>query len=357
MQSRYGVVVIGRNEGDRLSRCLHTLRDQALRDKLSPDHALQDQALQSGDTIVPMVYVDSGSTDNSCELARRLGMAAIELDAEVPFTAARARNTGFYWLQKHYPELEYIQFIDGDCELISGWIEQAITVLDHNSTVAVVCGRRREQFPEKSVYNQLADMEWNTPVGETKACGGDALIRISALSAVGGYNPNLICGEEPEMCIRLRQNGWQIQRIDVDMTLHDAAMVAFGQWWTRSIRGGWAIAQGYAMYGQSPEHYMQRQHWSGILWGILIPVLSISLIWPTRGLSLTLLMVYIILGQRIYHYRKNYGDSPAHARLYAFFCTLSKFPQFIGQMQYWLNYWQGKTATLIEYKQSPELHN
>jgi len=264
---------------------------------------------------------------------------------------ARGRNTGFRYLIEQFPDIKYVQFIDGDCELIPGWIEQAIETLDNDDKLAIACGRRRERFPDASIYNRLADMEWNTPVGEAKACGGDALIRVSAIREVNGYNETLIGGEEPEMCIRLRQRGWKIARIDADMTYHDAAMLKFSQWWKRSIRGGWAMAEGAAMHGKPPERYMIRESFSGWIWGLFLPLVALGLAWFTSGLSLLLFLGYPVLMWRVYRYRRNYGDPPAHARLYALFCVLYKLPQVIGQIKYWLTHWSGKQAELIEYKQ------
>ncbi|MGF1479058.1 MAG: glycosyltransferase family 2 protein [Cyanophyceae cyanobacterium] len=332
--SRIGVVAIGRNEGERLIRCLKSLKTQL------PDG--------------PIVYVDSGSTDGSPARAESLGVKVIHLDMSLPFTMARGRNAGFDDLTEHNSELEYVQFIDGDCELLPGWLEAAQTALDENQQLAIACGRRRERFPEASPYNRLADMEWNTPIGEAKACGGDALMRIWAIQEVNGFNPTLICGEEPEMCIRLRNRGWKIQRLNVDMTLHDAAMTKVSQWWKRSIRGGWAIAEGVAMYGNSPEQYMRREHLSGWLWGALLPITALMLLPFTFGVSLLLLVAYLLLGWRIYRHRCEYGDSPQHAKTYAFWCVLSKLPQVIGQSRYWLTQWRGQPATLIEYKSATE---
>lgn len=329
--SQLGIVTIGRNEGDRLVRCLTALREQ-----LPP--------------TTPIVYVDSGSTDGSIAAAEARHVTVLSLDLSIPFTAARSRNTGWQYLVEHYPELEFIQFLDGDCELLPGWLEHALAKFTEDEQIAVVCGRRRERFPHATPYNRLADLEWNTPVGEAAACGGDALIRVAALKAVGGYDPRLICGEEPEMCIRMRSQGWRVFRIGVDMTLHDAAMTKFGQWWKRSIRGGWAVAEGFALYGNTAEKYMQKEHFSGWLWGLVLPVVAIALAWPTWGLSLLLLLGYPYLAWRIYQYRRQYGDPPVEARLYAFYTTISKVPQMLGQAQYWLGRWQGKTATLIEYK-------
>jgi GT2 family glycosyltransferase len=330
--SSIGVVTIGRNEGDRLIRCLQSLLAQ----------------LPAG---MPIVYVDSGSTDGSPAAAAALGVQVIDLDLSTPFTMARGRNTGFFYLIEHFPQIDYVQFIDGDCELLPGWIDRALEAITADEKVAIVCGRRQERSPDASPYNRLADLEWNTPIGEATACGGDALMRVSAIRAVNGYNPTLIGGEEPEMCVRLRQLGWKIHRIDAAMTLHDAAMFKFSQWWKRSIRGGWAMAEGAAMHGHLPERYQVKESLSRWLWGLLLPIAALSLAWFTHGLSLLAFLIYPVLMWKIYRYRLGRGDKAADARLYAFFCVVAKLPEAIGQVNYWLTRWQGKPATLIEYKQ------
>src|SRR5512139_2136631 len=189
--SRVGVVIIGRNEGERLVRCLRSLASE------------QNQ----------LVYVDSGSTDDSVNTARSRGADVVALDMTVPFTAARARNEGFKRMRKLYPQAEYVQFLDGDCELSPAWLEKAASFLDLNLSVAAVCGRRRERWPERTVYNMLCDIEWDTPIGEAKACGGDVLMRVDAFEEVHGFRPDLIAGEEPELCVRLRASGWKIWRL------------------------------------------------------------------------------------------------------------------------------------------------
>ena len=329
--SQIGVVVIGRNEGERLVRCLKSLLSQ----------------LPAG---MPIVYVDSGSTDSSVKKAESLGVHSLNLDLSIPFTMARGRNTGFEYLTQQFPQIEYVQFIDGDCELLPNWIERALAAIEAEPKLAVVCGRRRERFPEASIYNRLADMEWNTAVGETEACGGDALMRVSAIQVVKGYDQTLIAGEEPEMCVRLRQKDWKIQRIDADMTLHDAAMLRFGQWWKRTLRGGWAMAAGADRHGKASGYQVKetQRRW---FWGLVLPVLALGLAPLTRGLSLLLLLGYIVQFWKAYQYRQQFNDSAADARLYALFCVLGKFPEMLGQTQYWLTRWSGKQATLIEYKQ------
>jgi len=325
--SRIGLVAIGRNEGERLRRCLESVIKR----------------------VSQVVYVDSGSTDQSVELARSLGVDVVELDLSLPFTAARARNAGFARLLELNPDLDYVQFVDGDCEVVEGWLEQAQQVLDTDPAIVVVCGRRRERFPEATLYNRLCDIEWDTPVGEAKACGGDAMMRISALQAVNGYNPTLIAGEEPELCVRLRQNGGKILRIAAEMTLHDAQMTRFHQWWKRSVRGGYAYAEGAFLHGAPPERHWVKETRSIRLWGIIVPAIALIAAIPTYGLSLLLLAGYPLMTYKIYQYARRSGRSPQDAFLFAASCMLAKFPQAQGQLRFYWGKFFKRPSRLIEY--------
>jgi glycosyltransferase involved in cell wall biosynthesis len=326
---RVGLVVIGRNEGDRLRQCLNSVTGKVAR----------------------IVYVDSGSTDGSIELARSLGVDVVELDLSTPFTAARARNAGFDHLLSVEPQLDFVQFVDGDCEIVEGWIDRAEKALVANPNVAVVCGRRRERFPEQTIYNQLCDIEWNTPVGETKACGGDSMMRVEAFQQVGGFNPTLIAGEEPELCVRLRQNGWKIFRLDAEMTLHDAQMTRMGQWWKRATRAGHAYAEGSWLHGGEPERHWVKETRSIWLWGLFIPLLALGTAWLTHGLSLLLLLVYPLQFIRTFLSLRRQNLSSKNAALYALSCTVGKFAQVEGALSFLRTRFKGSQSTLIEYKQ------
>ncbi len=325
---RVGVVAIGRNEGARLQRCL--------------------RSLPSG--LARVVYVDSGSTDGSVPFAREASAEVVALDMSTPFTAARARNAGWQRLVALEPGVTFVQFLDGDCELDTGFLPAAMAVLDAEPEVAVVCGRRREVAPADSVFNRLCDMEWNTPVGDAAACGGDALMRVSALRAVGGYDPTLIAGEEPELCLRLRRAGHRIRRIDAEMTRHDAAIERWSQWWLRNARAGHAYAEGFHRYGREPEQLYRREVASNAVWGMGLPALSLGLALPTLGGSLSLLGLYGVLYRRIRADRLSRGDSPEDATLYATYTVLGKVPQARGAVQFYARLLRREQASLIEYK-------
>lgn len=322
---RVGIVIIGRNEGERLARCLASVTSQPC----------------------PLVYVDSGSTDHSVETARGSGADVVTLDMTVPFTAARARNEGFRRMRELCPRAEYVQFLDGDCEVSPGWLESSAKFLDLNPRVAAVCGRRRERYPERTVYNLLCDIEWDTPTGEAKACGGDVLMRVDAFEQAHGFRPDLIAGEEPELCVRLRASGWKIWRLAQEMTRHDAAMTRFEQWWKRTRRCGYAYAEGAHLHGGPPERHCVTESWRAWIWGLGIPALSAILVASAGAWGAALLLVYpaqflrlALLGKR--SAKRNWWN--------ALFMVLGKFPEALGQMNFVYNRVAGKTAHLMEYK-------
>jgi len=330
-----GVVAIGRNEGERLRACLVSARRDC----------------------AAVVYVDSGSTDGSTDLAKSLGVHAVDLDLSKPFTAARARNEGFSALMQIDPNLQAVQFVDGDCEIVPGWIAKAQAALDSHPKAAVICGRRRERFPNASIFNKLCDLEWDTPLGVANSCGGDALIRVAAFQEVGGYNPAVIAGEEPEMCVRLRDKGWTIHRIAAEMTLHDAAMTRFGQWWKRNVRAGHAYAQGNALHGEPPERFRERELRSIQTWAvlpILTTVIAIGVIAavapPWCALGLLPLLLYPLLAVKVARKRMSGGTSVFDALLYGISVTVGKFPQWLGVRRFHSASRSGERIGIIEYK-------
>lgn len=323
-----GVVAIGRNEGERLERCLRSVIGRAS----------------------AVVYVDSGSTDGSIDLAESMGVEVLKLDTSMPFSAARARNAGVERLAQVAPGIGLVQFVDADCEVREGWLERAAAELCRRQDIAVVCGRRRERFPKMSVYNHLCDLEWDTPIGEAEACGGDAMTRLDAFLQVGGFNASIIAGEEPELCARLRRANWKILRIDSEMTLHDAAMTRFIQWWKRGVRAGYGFAEGASSHSRSSEQYYVREARSVCFWALLLPCVSLLLALPTDNLSLLLLLAYPLQWSRIVLRERTAGRSPIECCLRATFMLLGKLAQLMGIARFQFNRLTGKHAQLIEYK-------
>lgn len=321
-----GVVVIGRNEGERLVRCLRSVGRDAR-----------------------VVYVDSGSTDGSVAAATALGAEVVALDLAVPFTAARARNAGRAALG---PDLEFIQFVDGDCELRGDWLARAQAALAADGGLAAVFGRRREIAPGASRYNWLCDVEWATAPGEARYFGGDVMLRAAALDQAGGYPAEMIAGEEPDLAIRLRERGWRIACLPAEMTLHDAAIIRLGQWWRRAERAGHAYAElSHRHAGSALADYPRRLR--GVLaWGVGVPVAAVFvgvILGPLAGLAVLLLPILQIARLAWRERRRGMRD----AATLALFLTLAKPAQAIGAGRYLLALAGRRRSRLIEYKDRP----
>jgi len=317
-------VVIGRNEGERLIACLESMQS----------------------IVHCIVYVDSGSTDGSSHAAKQRGVKVLQLDPRLPFTAARARNEGFALVRQVRPDIQFVQFVDGDCELADEWLTAASEFMKQQSDVAVVCGRRRERYASASIYNKLCDLEWDTPVGQAEACGGDALVRADAFESVGGYRSQLIAGEEPELCFRLSKSGWKIWRIKAEMTRHDAAMTRFGQWWVRTVRYGYGITQLLWLHGRTSSSLWKRQFARSCFWGGFLPsaVVLTSLVHP---LALLILAIYPLQVCRI---AVAHGSMSSTSWIYAACMVLAKFAEFQGVLKFCWSGLRRQSSKIIEYK-------
>jgi GT2 family glycosyltransferase len=326
---RIGAVAIGRNEGERLRRCLTALNRQTRQ----------------------IVYVDSGSTDGSVELARSLGVEVLELERSVPFTAARARNAGFQCLRQRWPTTEYVQFVDGDMEILDRWLATAAAVLDDRPEVVAVWGCRRERYPERSVYNRICDVEWRIGIAGTSAnFGGDVMIRGSTFTQVGGYASHVIAAEDNELGIRLRAAGGVLQRIDRESTLHDADMYRFKQWWIRATRCGYAYAQVGSLHHSLGEGKFARELKRACLLGAILPTGAVALALTIPSLSCLVVGLYPINAARIAWSTRRRRFSWADSAAWGASCALAPIPQALGAARYYLHLLFDKRPEIIEHK-------
>lgn len=325
-----GVVVIGRNEGERLISCLKSIQPYGY----------------------PTVYVDSGSVDGSLDAAKKLATHTIALDPSTPFSAARARNEGFAWLSEQYQSMRYVQFVDGDCFICDGWFDAAITTLNTDASCAAVVGHLLERNPQASIYNRLCALEWKSPVGQMAnfgALGGISVIRARVFKELDGFRANVIAGEDSELGVRMSLSGYQVIKLDQNMATHDANMTRFAQWWKRTVRAGHAIGQRANLNGQSAVKDCVKERKSTLAWGVVLPALILLLLIPSKGLSLLLLLAYLLLGFKIFLYRRRLQESVADAMVYAFFTVIGKVANGFGLLTFYKNQFK-KQYQIIEYK-------
>jgi GT2 family glycosyltransferase len=336
-----GVVVIGRNEGQRLKRCIESL-----------------QRREAG----PIVYVDSGSTDGSVEYAQARGVTTVALDLSRPFNMGRARNAGFTRLLAMAPGLRYVQFVDGDCEMDDGWVPHARLWLDEHPEYAIVCGHLREREPHASAYNRLFDMESRGATGAIDACGGIAMHRVADFAGAGGFAEHMIAGEEAELCVRLRRAGRGVFRSAQPMALHDADMHLFKQWWMRAIRSGHAYADVFAIHGLGAGRHNRQALAGALVYGLALPAvcaacaIAAALVHRAGWLALGVLALQAVAWAKItasaYNSRLALGDSRADSALYAAACAIGKTPEGIGVLKFARNRLTGRQSALIEYRRA-----
>jgi GT2 family glycosyltransferase len=325
------IVAIGRNEGERLKSCLRSVIDSAR----------------------TVVYVDSGSVDGSPQYAASMNCRVVELDPSRPFSAARARNEGFACVMEHDPDVPFIQFLDGDCDLVEGWLDAGVAALIQRDDVGIVCGNVRELHPQATVYNKFCDLEWQQSPGEIRSSGGRFIIRTEIFRAVGGFRPDVIAAEDDEFCVRVRGLGYKILQLDTEMARHDIAMTRFSEWWRRSKRTGHAFAQVAALHGRSAERYFVRDCRRIWLWALVLPVLAVCFAPFTHGLSLFFLFcAYALQFARTYSRGRKRGWGSSDALIYSVFTMLFKFPALCGLLEYHWRRLRGDAFTIIEYRRS-----
>ena len=329
------VVIIGRNEGARLIRCIESVR------------AMRFPAGQ-----VEIIYVDSESTDGSSEQAAAMGAKVIRVKPERP-SAALGRNAG--WKIALAP---LVLFLDGDTILHPDFAAQAAPSLS-DPKVAIVWGHRRELRPEASVYNRVLDLDWIYPPGPSEFCGGDALMRRAALEEVNGYDESLIAGEEPEMCRRLRAKGYEILHLDLPMTLHDLAITRWSQYWRRAFRAGHAYAEVADRYRGSELPLWEREVRRTVIHGsLMLMLLPIGLIGSLALRSMLPLIAsiaaFLLLVLRT-ALKTKWKSSDAMTRLlYGVHSHLQQVPILCGQISFWRDKRAGRQRRLIEYKEGAQ---
>ena len=194
------VVVIGKNEGPRLSACLTSIQS-ALR-------VLEHEIL----------YVDSCSVDDSLKRARACGARCFLL-AEPQTPAGLGRFVGAKEARG-----EYLLFLDGEMQLQPGFCEKALMRMAATGCDGV-CGIRED------VYLRGGEVIGRNPnyfrCSNERVCpefGGALMITADALACCGGWSPDTVACEEAELHARLRDAGCRILEIPVPMIVHTDAV-------------------------------------------------------------------------------------------------------------------------------------
>lgn len=307
-----GVVIIGVNVERYLADCIRSV-----------------QSANYPGELLKFVYVDGGSQDASTRIAAEFeNVAVIELNDRHP-TPGRGRNTGWQYLAT-----PLVQFMDADTVLDPSWFERACAALDDST--AAVCGHRREKYPQKNAYHRFTEMEWHYETGPCRYFGGEALVRRSVLEATGGFDENLVAGEDPELSYRIRLNGWRILRIDAPMSVHDINMTTLRQYLKRAYRSGYAYAEIALRFIRNPEKLWLKES-IRILAKALLPIALVIAGVLTGNTWWGLLLGLLILLRPLINIGRMKQESQqpwSFVLLYAGHTALVVYPQFWGMARY-----------------------
>jgi GT2 family glycosyltransferase len=299
--------------------------------------------------LPPVVYVDSGSTDGSAEIAEEMGVSVVRL-RDGRFTAARGRRAGLEYLRNQYPGVAFVQFVDGDCELDPNWLAGARRFLDADSSMGAVVGRLREKHPERSLLIRLVDVEWDLPVGDIDVVGGISLMRVEAIEEAGGWCDGMIAGEELDLSVRMRSRGWKLHRLPAAMCTHDIGISRLREFWKRSFRSGYSYASLSFLHAKSGPRRWRSRAVGNIAYGVVLPgmfPLALTPVWP---IGVAAVLLYLSLLVRFALGRLRRGDPPATAIAYGAVITWCKTGAALGVLRYLVERWSGRRTALIEYR-------
>lgn len=320
------VVIIGRNEGQRLIKCIQSVQSADWK-----EHSYE------------LIYVDSNSSDGSLQHAQDLGANAAKLDDPSP-SAGKARNLG--WRMAKAP---LIMFLDGDTQLHPNFINHALSVIKDPELCATF-GRLKEVHPEKSIYIRVMDLDWVFPLGKTLFFGGNVLVRRCAIASVDGFDPTLKAGEEPEMCARLRAGGWKIEHIDVPMATHDLAITTFKAYWLRAYRSGIAYAEVAERMRMRGDPLWQHDAKRDFRHGLLFTLMPLVMLLHPLVILLVLLAAVAVLARTA---KRCAWKAPGQTLLcwqYSVHVMLQKIPAFFGQLQWLRAKFMNTQIKMVEYK-------
>ncbi len=330
---KLAVVIIGRNEGERLRRCL-----------------LSVASMRKPVGGIECIYVDTASQDGSPEMAEAVGIPVIRLFPDDP-SAALARNAG--WRAVSAP---FVLFLDGDCQIDRDFAVEALARFE-NPQIAIVWGRLREAYPEASLYNRLMDVQWvclrSLPEGPCFYGTGIGIVRRAALEAVDGFDNRMINGQNTDLGRRVQKLGFIVFHVALPMVRHDAEMLRFAHYWRRFFREGHSYArlQDTFRTGNQPLFRFEFSPLGGafMLFGPFLALLGSLLFgsWIILAIATLILIVLVVRTTMRYRFR---AFNLSNAILFSLHWHIKLIPNFLGHVAYRMDELTGRRRKLMEYR-------
>lgn len=159
---------------------------------------------------IEVVVVDDGGTDNIAPI--------IASFPDLRFRVARlARRQGASVARNHAIALasgQFVAFLDADDEWLPGKLKRQIELLQNDDATVLSCtdvllsGRGPSQlYSEVIGAHAHGEHAWKALLKNACVVTSSVVTRRSALAAVGGFDPNLVIGEDQDLWIRLSLHG------------------------------------------------------------------------------------------------------------------------------------------------------
>ena len=166
---------------------------------------------------VEVIVADSLSTDRTVEIALRHGAKVVQLIDPTERCCGVGAQLGFQVARG-----EFVMILDGDMELVVGFIEQALDAFGCDSRLAGVGGQIVEMSVENRVFvNRLQHNRALTAIGDVDRLDMGGLYRAAALNGVGYFtHRGLHSCEELELGCRLKADNWRLARLATPSIRH-----------------------------------------------------------------------------------------------------------------------------------------
>ena len=245
-----------------------------------------------------VVLADSLSSDNTTALASAYPVRVVQLTLAQERCCGIGPQLGF-----QHARGEFIYLMDGDMQLCTGFLSQALSFMQHHTEVAGVGGRVRELNGDSLEYRarkeQLASHQ---RPGAVDRLDGGGLYRRRAIESVGYFsNRNLHSYEELELALRLRLAGWTLWRLADDAVTHQGHDAPPYELLLRRWRSGYICGLGELLRASLHDPRRLRvlmrlkelRLYAGVWLGWLLLVLAALL--PLPGLAKAALLPALLL--------------------------------------------------------------
>ncbi len=190
------IIIIGKNEGGKLIKCLESVSNLIHSNK---------------EILFEVIYIDSNSTDNSIVNARNFGDNIRIYKINGKTNAAIARNIG-----AKEAKGDVLFFLDGDMEVNITFLNHAVS--NGQLTYDVVTGHINDYiYNDEGIFQRvkLRTYKENIPVELQiiNTLGGVFLIKKRIWNTIGGMRTKYKLNEDFDISFRLRKNKIKLVRL------------------------------------------------------------------------------------------------------------------------------------------------